>query len=204
MWDSVLNWVCVISPAIGASALGFIALVTLVAWRGGTISKIKIPGLFDVDLSKPIVFAGRPYMPVIAVLAAIAASGLAYAQTGDACTRCLGLPGETAWIYVGRTDRTGKFDPPSIKAENGAAIIDVKAGTWITLIQSRRTMILDYDTLGTKRALDSPFMLNGKVTYTCKSLSVGQRLLVADRKLAGPNPDDQHLWFRIRTTPIGG
>lgn len=182
----------------------FIALVTLVAWRGGKIDKIKIPGLSDVQLNEPIVFTGRRYMPVIAVLAAVSAGVLAYLQSGDSCVRCSGLPGETAWIYVGNTDRSGKFGAPPIKAENGAAPIDVRPGTWITLTETRKTMILDYDSQGTKRALDSPFTLNGKVAYTCKLLPVGQRLFVADRKLNGPNPDDQHLWLRIRLSPVGG
>jgi hypothetical protein len=51
--------------------------------------------------------------------------------------------------------------------------------------------------------MDNPFLKDGKVTYTCKFLDAGQRLYVADKKINGPNKSDQHVWLRVRTTPVG-
>ncbi len=202
--DFILDWICRLSPAIGASALVVIALITLVAWRGGTIDKIKIPGLFDVTLQQPIVFSGRRYMPVIAAIALVLAGVFAWLQSADSCIRCTGMPGETAWIYVGHADRNGNFDQgPFAVSETGVKAQDIRVGMWVKIVDARKTMIIDYDTLGIKRALESPFS-QGKVVYTCKVLPVGQRLYVADRRMRGPNEDDQHLWFRVRTSAIGG
>jgi hypothetical protein len=131
----------------------------------------------------------------------------AAASKETATTKCDGMPGETAWIYGGEFNgltgsaRQGPFvvsDPP------GTLVQDIRPGSWIKLTEARKTMILDYSTRGLDRAMDSPFRLDGKVSYTCKSFPAGQRLYVAGKEINGPEPDIQHVWFRIRLTPPGG
>ncbi|WP_188581539.1 esterase/lipase family protein [Azorhizobium oxalatiphilum] len=120
---------------------------------------------------------------------------------------CAGLPGETAWIYAGEFDqKTSRFKIEPVYIREGANLPSgaVTQGEWVRLTTSRRTMILDYDTSGTARALDSPFTLNGKVNYTCKTLAPGSRLYVADVKINGPSPEESHVWLRVRASLPGG
>jgi len=119
---------------------------------------------------------------------------------------CDGLPGETAWIYAGQFDKiNNKFtiEPVFVRVGGNLAPGGVKTGEWIRLSTNRRTMILDYDTSGIKRAMDSPFLLNGKITYTCKTLPPGENLYVADVKIDGPSPSENHMWLRVRLTLPG-
>jgi hypothetical protein len=80
----ILDLICKISPLIGASVLLAMGLVTVVVWRGGTIDSVKIPGLFDVKLSEPIVFTGNRFMLYVAVPAFIGALGLGTLQVTHA------------------------------------------------------------------------------------------------------------------------
>jgi hypothetical protein len=119
---------------------------------------------------------------------------------------CMGLPGETAWIYAGAYDgvnRKFKTTPVFKISSSNRAPESVELGDWIELMQPRRTMILDYGTRGLDRALDSPFTLDGKIVYTCKTLGVSERLYVSDRKINGPSPSDSHVWLRVRRAPPG-
>lgn len=203
--ETVLDWFCKSSPAMGASALGAISLIALVLWRGGTVDTIKIPGIFDVKLSKPLVFGGSKIMAALACVALAGALGLGGLQVIGNCDRCSGLPGETAWIYVGEFV-DGKFisTVPIEPESKGVAPQDVPKGSWITLTQPRKTMINDWSSTKTLRALDSPFDDMGRhVSYTCKVLPIGQRLFIADRQFLGPGPNDRHLWLRVRLTPPG-
>lgn len=125
---------------------------------------------------------------------------------GNVADRCQGLPGETAWIYAGPYDALqARFKaPPTFKISNqdrDAAYVE--PGDWIELLQPRRTMILDYAKTGTDRALDSPFLLNGKINYTCKNLNAGDKVYVADKKVNGPTASDNHVWLRVRAGPPG-
>jgi hypothetical protein len=203
----ILDWACRISPAIGASIFVAIGLIAIILWRGGTIETVKIPGIFDVKLKEPIVFSGRPLLLYLSVAAFVAAVGLASLQQFHGCERCDGMPGETAWIYGGQFDRaTGNFalGPFLSSTETGIAPQAVQAGSRITLTEPRKTMILDYPTLGLVRAMDSPFRRDGKIAYTCKTFPSGQQLYVAAKEINGPSPDVQHLWVRVRVTPPGG
>ena len=116
------------------------------------------------------------------------------------------MPGETAWIYAGEFDGSAgifKLGPFVASEIPGTATQDIPEGSWIKLLDARRTMILDYVTKGLERSMDSPFELNGKISYTCRTLPIGQRLYIADKRINGPKPDDRHIWFRVRLTPPG-
>jgi hypothetical protein len=204
---TVLDLICPLSPAIWASVFVAIALVGAVLWRGGTVAKIKIPALVDVDLSKPIVFVGRAWLGYVAIAALLLAAPLASLQFTHQCDRCDGMPGETAWIYVGQYDpETGQFaNGPYVEStQPGIKPQDIRAGSRVRLTEARRTMILDYSTFGLKRALESPFRLDGKVTYTCKMFAAGTELFVADRDVQGPSLEVRHIWLRVRLAPPGG
>ena len=130
-------------------------------------------------------------------------------QNGSVVTdkACDGMPGETAWIYVGQYNGfTGNFvHGPFLKAEAGnVPVQNIPEGSWIVLSESRKTMILDYATKGIDRAMDSPFRLDGHVSYTCKVFPAGQRLYVAGKEINGPSSEIQHVWFRVRLEPPGG
>jgi hypothetical protein len=202
----LLDLICQFSPTIAASVCLTLAVISLVLWRGGTIKSIRIPGLFDVDLKDPIVFSGSRFLPCISGVALAGGLGLFAVQATGRCTRCDGMPGETAWIYAGQFDgRTGSFQQgPFVVSElTGTLPQNIPPGSWIKLTDSLKTMILDYSTRGVERARDSPFRLDGKVSYTCRVLPVGQRLYVADKKIDGPSPDTRHEWLRVRLTPPG-
>jgi hypothetical protein len=132
------------------------------------------------------------------------------AQSGASlpfASQCTGLPGDTAWIYAGEFDRAlnrFKFDPVFERENADLSVEGVSRGEWIRLTTARKTMILDYDVSGTARAMDSPFSLNGKINYTCKVLEPGDRLYVAEVKLNGPSPEENHMWLRVRNTLPGG
>jgi hypothetical protein len=128
-------------------------------------------------------------------------------QVFHGCAQCDGMPGETAWIYAGQFNcYTGEFNQGTfVNAEvSGVLPQNIMEGSWINLTENRKTMILDYSTAGLKRAIDSPFRLDGKISYTCKVFPAGQRLYVADKEIRGPTPDIQHVWFRVRIAPPGG
>jgi hypothetical protein len=78
--DALLDLLCQFSPGIGASVLAALAMIALVTWRGGTVDKIKIPGVFDVALNKPIVFTGSRFFLVVSILAILGAIALGIVQ----------------------------------------------------------------------------------------------------------------------------
>lgn len=198
-------FLCRFSLGVISGLLVFLALTFIVVWNGGKIEKIKIPGLFDVTLDPPITFPGNRYVALLAGFCFFVAAVAGSFQYFNPCTTCEGLPGQTAWIYAGNVDlNTGKFtEAPVLESiPAGTKILDIEARTWIKLLAPRRTMILDYDTTGHSRALDSPFS-KGKVAYTCKLLSAGQELYVAEKRVNGPDPRDNHVWFRVRFTRVG-
>lgn len=202
----MLDLLCTVSPAIGASVLLALALVSIVARQGGTIDTVKIPGLADVKLKTPFVLTGSRFLLALSVSAFVGAVALAVLQAAGGCERCDGMPGETAWIYGGEKGVGDQFNsgPFFVPEKAGFKASDVKSGDWIKLTESRKTMILDYDTLQVKRAMDSPFMVPGRIVYTCKVFAVGQRLYVADKRVNGPSQDVQHVWLRVRMKPPGG
>jgi hypothetical protein len=121
--------------------------------------------------------------------------------------QCDGMPGETAWIYAGQYEAdTGRFvqGPFAVAELEKVPVQNITEGSWIKLTVSRKTMIIDYSTRGVERALDSPFRLDGKVSYTCKIFPVGQRLYVAAKEINGPSAEVRHVWFRVRLAPPGG
>lgn len=206
MFQAVLEWVCEFSPAIGASALLAMALIAIVLWRGGKVTKIKVPGLFEVELQKPVVFAGSRYLLYASLVGMASAAGLMAVQLAYECSACEGMPGQTAWIYGGQYDPTSNeflHGPFAIAESAGTALADVREGTWVRLLEPRNTMILDYEASGLDRALDSPFRLDGRVSYTCKFLPTGTRLYVAQKEVMGPSPQVRHIWFRVRAVPPG-
>lgn len=120
-----------------------------------------------------------------------------------------GLPGDTAWIFAGEFDRS--ISPPVVKqgpfvsARNGSSAVSIQRGMEIVTIEDRRTYINNYSSSGTLNKLESPFENLGRdVEMTCRTVPSGTTLYVADVKLNGPNTSEQHLWFRVRTEPIGG
>lgn len=207
MFDLFLDLVCRFSPLVGASALLALAFISIALWRGGTIEALKIPGLFDVKLGRPINFSGKRYLSYVSILAFVAALFLAGFQLTQDCSRCEGMPGQTAWIYAGSYDSDADTAqaPPFVESDpTGVATQNIAPNTWIKLLERRNTMILDYATQGTERALDSPFRRDGKVSYTCKWLEAGDRVYVAAKEINGPSPKEQHIWFRVRFTRPGG
>src|SRR5437868_8627684 len=127
----MLDLICQISPSIGASALAALALISIVLWRGGTVDKISIPALFEVKLEKAIHFTGKKLMLYLAGVACVAAVTLAALQASHQCERCDGLPGETAWIYIGEAHQ-GTFISTIPIDLKGVAPQDIPAGSWIT------------------------------------------------------------------------
>jgi hypothetical protein len=134
----MLDLICQISPSIGASALAALALVSIVIWRGGTIEKISIPALFEVKLERAVHFRGDNRILYLAGAAFAAAVLLGGLQATHLCERCDGLPGETAWIYVGEV-RDGKFTSTvPVQSELNVAPQDIPSGSWITLTEPRK------------------------------------------------------------------
>lgn len=139
------------------------------------------------------------------VIATLLAFGIFLSKNG--VQRCVGLLGETAWIYAGELDQTTRRFKGELIFERESANLSasgVERGEWIRLITSRKTMILDYEQLGTRRAMDSPFTLNGHVNYTCRILQPGERLYVAEVDVNGPSLEESHMWLRVRATLPGG
>ena len=120
-----------------------------------------------------------------------------------------GLPGDTAWIFAGEYDRS--VSPPIVKqgpfvsARNGSSAMSIRRGMEVVTIEDRRTYINNYSSSGTLEKLESPFENLGQdVEMTCRTVPSGSILYVADVRLNGPNTSEQHLWFRVRSEPIGG
>jgi hypothetical protein len=198
--------ICRFSPAIGALALLVLALFAIVVSRGGAIETIKIPRLFERRLPRPIVLPGSRAMLYVAAAAIIAALGLGALQATHACVSCDGMPGETAWVYA------GEFNPQTKKFTKGEFVAAEKAGVpaqniapggWITLKDSLRTMIVDYDKTGMARATDSPLTKNTTISSTCRKLPAGQRLYVMDKQVADASPGVRNIWLRVRLSPPG-
>lgn len=201
----VSEFLCHFSLGLISGLLVFLALAFIVVWNGGKIEKIKIPGLFDVTLDPSIALPGNRYVASLAGFCFVVAAVAGAFQFFNPCTSCDGLPGQTAWIYAGNVDlEKGTFTEAPIleSVPSGTKVQDIATGSWIKLLRPRRTMILDYDTSGKARALDSPFA-SGKVNYTCKLLGDGQELYVADKRVNGPDKTDSHVWFRVRLTRVG-
>lgn len=162
---------------------------------------------------------GSRALLIVALLALGLGAVLLVVQLARPCESCQGMPGETAWIYVGNYNSvTGEFaQGPFVLAQDGRRADQIDEGDWITVSASRRTMILDFDVTGTLRAMDDPFCSvatlaamdscnnrgTGVITYTCRNFDPGQRLYVADRAMRGPSETDRNLWLRVRLEPPG-
>jgi Na+-transporting methylmalonyl-CoA/oxaloacetate decarboxylase gamma subunit len=198
--------VCRFSPAIGALVLLVLALLALVLWGGGAIETVRIPRLFARKLTRPVVLPGSRAMPYVAAVAIAAALGLSALQVTHACVRCDGLPGETAWVYAGEFNPlTKKFTKGEFVAAEKAGVLaqNIGSGSWITLKDSVRTTIVDYDKTGLARASDSPLTRNATISATCRKLPVGQRLYVTDKQTADAGPGVRNIWLRVRLSPPG-
>jgi hypothetical protein len=201
----MLEPLCRLAPTIGASAFVLIGLVALAFRRGGTIERISIPGIFDVKLRQPYTIPQTPNAIYYAAPLFAGAVALYSISWTGLCALCGGMPGETAWIYIGQYNPIeGSFaNGPNARPEKpNEHLQDIKGGEWVVLNTPLKTMILDYSTRGTMRALDSPFS-GGTINYTCKILPKGQRLYVAEKKMRGPSEDLQHIWLRVRMAPPG-
>jgi hypothetical protein len=202
----VLEWMCHVSPLVSGSVSVFIGLLALAFRAGGTVEKISLPGVFEVKLNAPYTIPQTPRALYYSLGFFACAAALYSLPLTGACTLCSGMPGQTAWIYVGQYDPTlGKFViGPFVRPEKSDERPEnIDSNEWVPLNEPLKTMILDYNTRGLMRALDSPFILNGMVNYTCKVLLKGQRLYVAQRDMNGPSANVQHLWLRVRMAPPG-
>jgi hypothetical protein len=198
--------ICRFSPAIGALVLLLLALFALLVWRGGAIESIGIPRLFNRTLKRPIVLPGSWAMLYAAMVAIVAAAGLGALQLTHACASCDGMPGETAWVFAGEFNtQTKKFTKGEFVAAEKAGVPaqNIASGSWITLKDSLRTMIVDYDKTGMARATDSPLTKNATVSPTCRKLAAGQRLYVMDKQVADASPGVRNIWLRVRRSPPG-
>jgi hypothetical protein len=202
----ILDLICRFSPTLGALALLLLALLAIVVSRGGTIETIKIPRLFERALPRPIVLPGSRTLRYVAAVAMVAALGLATLQVTHACVSCVGLPGETAWVYAGEFNpQTKKFTKGEFVAAEKAGVPaqNIAPGSWITLKDALRTSIVDYDKTGTARATDSPLTKNATISSTCRKLPAGQRLYVMDKQVADASPGVRNIWLRVRLSPPG-
>jgi hypothetical protein len=202
----MIDLVCRFSPAIGAGVLLVLTLFALVVWRGGAIEAVRIPRLFERKLPRPIVLPGSRSMFYVAVVAVVAAIGLTALQLGHACARCDGLPGETAWVYAGEFNPlTKKFTKGEFVAAEKTGVLaqNIAPGSWITLKNSLRTMIVDYDKTGMARATDGPLTKNATIAPTCRMLPAGQRLYVMDKQVGDASPGARNIWLRVRRSPPG-
>jgi hypothetical protein len=200
----VPDWVCRFTPAIGASVLFVMALIAISVLVGGSAGKIRFPALSEMRLAHPIVINGL--MLCVTLLAVAGAAGLGYVQATHACVSCEGMPGETAWIYAGQFNpQTKKFTQGEFVSSEkaGVPVQNIGAGNWITLKDTLRTMIVDYDKTGSARASDNPFIKGGTMNYTCKMFPVGKRLYVVDKQTGDPSPSIRHIWLRVRMSPPG-
>jgi hypothetical protein len=202
----ISDWICRFSPAIGALVLLVLALLALVVWRGGAVETVKIPRLFEKKLPRPIVLPGSRAMLYVAAVAIVAALGLSALQVTHACVSCDGIPGETAWVYAGEFNpQTKKFTKGEFVAAEkaGLAAQNIGPGSWITLKDALRTMIVDYDKTGLARATDSPLTKNTTISSTCRKLPAGQRLYVMEKQVADAAPGVRNIWLRVRLSPPG-
>jgi hypothetical protein len=202
----ISDLICRFSPAIGAFVLLVLALFALVVWRGGAIESIRIPRLFERKLPRPIVLPGSRAMLGVAAVAVIAASGLGALQVTHTCASCDGIPGETAWVYAGEFNaQTKKFTKGEfvVAEKAGVPAQNIVPGSWITLKDSLRTMIVDYDKTGMARATDSPLTKNATISATCRKLAAGQRLYVVDKQVGDASPGVRNIWLRVRLSPPG-
>lgn len=137
-------------------------------------------------------------------LVALSVAALWYFQVCVSCVlpegqACLGMPGETAWIDGGLYDRdTKEFKSEASFTIAGSPLAsrEVKRGDWVKPIRRIKTIILDYDTQGTKRAFESPGRSDGPVAHTCRELTDQDRVYVAYIDISGPS--DDHMWLRVR------
>jgi hypothetical protein len=202
----ISDMICHFSPAIGALVLLVLALFALVVWRGGAIETLRIPRLFERTLPRPIALPGSQAMLYVAVVAIVAALGLGALQVTHACVSCVGLPGETAWVYVGEFNpQTKKFTKGEFVAAEKAGVPaqNIAPGSWITLKDALRTTIVDYDKTGMARATDSPLIKNATISSTCRKLPAGQRLYVMDKQVADASSGVRNIWLRVRLSPPG-
>ena len=201
----ISDLICRFSPAIGALVLLVLALLALLVWRGGAIETIRIPPLFQRTLARPIVLLGSRAMLYVAAVAIVAALGLGVLQVMHACVSCDGLPGETAWVYAGEFNpQTKKFAKGEFVAAEKAGVLaqNIAPGSWITLKDGLRTMIVDYDKTGMARATDSPLTKNTTIASTCRKLPAGKRLYVMDKQVADAS-GVRNIWLRVRLSPPG-
>jgi len=202
----IADLICRFSPAIGALALLLLAVLALLLWQGGAIETIRIPRLFEKKLPRPVVLPGSQAMLYLAAVAAGAALGLSALQLAHGCASCDGLPGETAWVFAGEFNPlTKKFTKGEFVAAEkaGVAAQNIAPGSWITLKDNVRTMIVDYDKSGMARATDSPLTKNAVIAPTCRMLAAGRRLFVMDKQAGDAAPGVKNIWLRVRLSPPG-
>jgi hypothetical protein len=183
--------ICRFSPAIGALALLMLALFAIVVSRVGAIESIK---------------KGRWALLCVAAIAIVAALGLGALQVTHVCVSCDGMPGETAWVYAGEFNSlTKKFTKGEFVAAEkaGVAAQNIAPGSWITLKDSLRTTIVDYDKTGMARASDNPLTKNATISSTCKKLPAGQRLYVVEKQVGDASSGVRNIWLRVRLSPPG-
>lgn len=181
-------------------------LLCVFLWRGGSIAEIKVPGLVEGKLRRPLNFRGSMGWLWGAILSGTLAGILFLITMLKLCPACEpGFPGNTAWIFLGSIEGNSgewKQGPYRESAESAKQPNEIEAGDIVTTTAKIRTVIPGFNQTGTERAMESPFVKEAFApSYTCRRIEVNTRMKVARRDEGTGSNGVTYIWLRVEDAP---